>query len=243
MTASLEKTDRKGELSRSFAYIEKALTKQTILVIAFLILSTFITLLDVFQNRFPAAIAKIAVGIVVLFLASHLIREVYSDGVDEERRQAPSWQSGTPILSLGLLWVLYYTAFIVLTLMLVAPGIWWATTSCLAIVSVVIEDKGAIDALKRSHELVKGKFKEVFIFMLPAVLLSAVAMIGIGSIASYGLKFLEGQGYAPLVLLASALIFGLLNSAFWLMSNLIIFAYLTRLFIRLTGNQVEPVDS
>jgi hypothetical protein len=242
MAVSLQPTWTQ-DLSRSFAHIEKAVTKQPVLVAAFFVLWAFISMLDWYDMPFPSFFAKLASMVILLFLAAGLIRETFNDGQDDETKQRLTWQqSGTPILTLVLVQVIFFTVLTVLFLMLLAPGVWWATTSCLAIVVAVIEDKGAVDAIKRSHQLVKGDFVRTVTFMLPAVLLSAILMGGMGYLADYGLSFLQRQEYAPVVLLASALIFGLLKSAFWLMSNLVIFTYLTRLFIRLTGKQAEPKD-
>jgi hypothetical protein len=53
---------------------------------------------------------------------------------------------------------LYGLATILLSLLLVVPGVWWAARSSLAIVFVCIENASPIEAFKKSHQLVQGHF-------------------------------------------------------------------------------------
>lgn len=240
MTASPDH-DWTQDLRRSFAYIEKAVAKQNVLVIAYLIISVFISLLKHFGAGFPTLLANIVSLVLVLFIGAAVIREVFFAENESDGDQSARWkQSGTPILSLLLLLVIFWIPGFVLSLMLIVPGVWWAAMGCLAVVAVVLEDLGAVAAIKRSHKLVAGHLMEVILFMLPAAIVFLAANPAFGRLSEYGLQYLAEQGYQPLVTLAAVLITGLLFAAIWLMSNLLIFAYLAQLFIRLIGKQQTP---
>jgi hypothetical protein len=236
MTASPDH-DWTQDLKRSFVYIEKAMIKQNVLVVAFLIVNVLTTILKHFNAGFPSLLFEIAAIVIVLFLGASLIREVYASREQDEDFSVNRQPSGTPILSMVLLCVAFWAPALLLGLLLVVPGVWWAGMSCLAVAIVVLEDKGALEAIRRSHQLVKGRITEVLLFMLPPAILFIGGVPGFGKLSDYGLEYLAEQGYPPPVQLAGVLITGILFSAIWLLSNLLIFAYLAQLFIRLTGKQ------
>src|SRR5438874_3645211 len=142
------------DLSRSFAFIEKAVTSQHVQAIAFVILSVFAEVFEAFAVYFPAGLAHIAAWVMLLFLANRVIREVHKDAVGAEGEASAVHDQGPPIMSMLFLSGIYVVISVVLFLLLIVPGLWWIAFSCVSMVIVCIEDHGAVAAVRRSVQLV-----------------------------------------------------------------------------------------
>jgi len=74
--------------------------------------------------------------------------------------------------------ILYGLIFMAGTLMCLIPGIYVAIALLLYPYIIMLENKGAVDALGRSHELVKGSWFILFVIMfLVGILTSAASMV------------------------------------------------------------------
>lgn len=114
-------------------------------------------------------------------------------------------------------WVKYFIVGIVYSLIIlgglilfIIPGIWWSIMFCLASVSIVLEDKGIIEALKRSKELVKGYWWAVLgrliLFGLILLAIYLIALIPLSIIL--GLLRLSGYEVVAVLQNLAQLVFG-----------------------------------
>ncbi len=71
---------------------------------------------------------------------------------------------------------LYNLITVLLSLLLLLPGIWWGTRSSLAAVCACLENKNPIDCFKSSHRLVSGNFWLTFSYLVlcPSLILIAI---------------------------------------------------------------------
>jgi hypothetical protein len=146
-------------------------------------------LLDALDERVGSAdvdelTAGAILGLLVLGLAhtaSSLLGEVFYAGVvvaalaerrTGARRPLAHIASTLPYGRLILADVLYALIVIAGFLVLVAPGLVFLTWFALAGPVVEIEGRGAVPALRRSRELVRGRFWPVFAVVIPIVLVT-----------------------------------------------------------------------
>jgi hypothetical protein len=110
-----------------------------------------------------------------------------------------------PQLVLGL--ILYILILIPGFLLLIIPGVFLATQLSFVLYAIAIEDRSAIEGLKRSWELVKGRWWMVFWSSLLVLLVVGIPAVIIGAIIGGVIGLMNGP-----ILLASIVgnLFGLL---------------------------------
>lgn len=221
------KLDWRSDLIESFDFIGRTASAHVMPLVAYLALGVFAGLVEG-----SAFFVNMASTVVYVALASWLINLVWKENGGDDGELAFKHTS-PPLLSLVFLEALYCGAGAFLSLLLVLPGIWWAISSCLAIVFVCVEDRGAVDALKRSHELMKGNYKESFAYLAPNVLL-----VGLGLAAfTYLVKMVSGD-IGPLI--ASDGVYAVFHAGIWLLvhvgnlaARMIMLVCQTKLYLKL----------
>jgi len=249
-----------NDIAESCRFIDKGINDQPTLVVAYLVASILARLLP---GDPISGIARLFAQCLLLGVACSVARQVWLSMLDEEERTAfQISKGGAPVHSLILLQFLYYIplllpAFFVMLLMnllanafilavfcllLAAPATWWAIKSGLAIVLVSVEDRGAVDALLRSHRLINDRFWWTFRYLAPIFLMLVFPMYLFWSLMNYGYRLLLDQAVNLPIAIGSVAIRALLEGASYLAVQLLLVACLTRLFVYLkteSGDESE----
>jgi hypothetical protein len=127
---------------------------------------------------------------------------------------------------------------VLLSMLFVVPGIWFATRSCLATVFACLENCSAGVSITRSQELVKGNLMTVGIYAVFKPFLVWLVMIGAYWTVSFAFNLL-GPGFGKYFIAATEGAILFVNAMF----QLAIFALLVRLYFELkrSGSAVSPV--
>lgn len=111
--------------------------------------------------------------------------------------ESPS--AGTALERVGIRFWTLFSALVLVTLgvivglfALVIPGIFLAILWLFAGQAVVVEDKGILDSLRRSQDLVRGAWWTVFLAWLLIQVVTAIAQLAIGIVGAAILSPLDG---------------------------------------------------
>jgi hypothetical protein len=111
--------------------------------------------------------------------------------------------AGTALERVGVRFWILFSALVLVTLgvivglfALVIPGIFLAILWLFAGPAVVVEDKGILDSLRRSQDLVRGAWWTVFLAWLLIQVITGVAQIAIGVVGAAILSPLDGTALA-----------------------------------------------
>lgn len=154
------------------------------------------------------AVALLVPLYLLLFaLFSATIRRI--DDVAERRNALTLWASFTGawrylprMLGAG---ILYFLALIVGLVLLVVPGVFLMTSLLFYMYFVVLEDAGAIDALKRSHQLVRGHWWRTSTILAVATLIYIAVFVAVTALLALFLPIAKltsaGTGQQDMMLL------------------------------------------
>jgi hypothetical protein len=134
---------------------------------------------SVIHAIFPLAgvLCSVASMICLVFIEYTIMQAVWSN-INEGRPRYLVTNSGVQWnMVLTLILVNFLT--ILLSLLLVLPGIWFAIKSSFSLMAVCLEDKGSRDAISRSHQLTKGNFLITFWFrsIAPALIVLSLFIV------------------------------------------------------------------
>jgi len=217
------------DLLRSFSYVEKSVNEQPMLVIAVMVMSVFSGL-----ARGASFLSQAVAGVMYFAVAHELIHVVWDDLADSEEKSSSALRhGGPPLLSLCFLQVLFVGISLPLVLALLVPSIWWALKSSLAIVFVCLEDVGAIQGLKLSHQLIDGRFFLCLRYLAPIFLVLMVPTCLTWGGLDLGLEVLYQQPLGWPIMLGATTIASLLKGASLFFSQLLLIACLVRLYLYL----------
>lgn len=111
--------------------------------------------------------------------------------------------AGTALERVGLRFWILFSALVLVTLgvivglfALVIPGIFLAILWLFAGQAVVVEDKGILDSLRRSQDLVRGAWWTVFLAWLLIQVVTGLAQLAIGILGAAVLSGLDGTALA-----------------------------------------------
>lgn len=157
--------------------------------------------------------------IISAFLGFSMIQSVWNAKASPEKRIE---ERRTPWIRLSLLELTYAIMMFLLWLLLFIPGIWWTTCSSLAFVIVVVEHRGIIESLTRSHQLIKGKFWLAVRYLGPINLLLVLpTQLAYGGVGVWS-DFLREQASIPppllVVIAAASLVTAAISWFVWLTS-------------------------
>lgn len=140
--------------------------------------------------------------VVILFLAYATIKLTWTQIKPQFEFPGQVDFKGVEARVVGVTWIFGWMT-ILLSCLLIAPGIWWATRSSLALVFVCLENLKPGDAIKQSQQLVRGNFWKTFryiiggpLLVLLAVLAAFVAIYAIGGVIAESLNTPKNAEYA-----------------------------------------------
>jgi len=126
--------------------------------------------------------------------------------------------------------IVYFIFIALLFLLFIIPGIIFSVFWAFALYVLVGENKGILESLKTSHNLIRGKWWRVFGYLLLFMLIAIAISLGFSiaaAIVNIPITLLGGAGVVPSV----SIITSLISSLFNLGANLIV-APLTILFAK-----------
>lgn len=158
----------------------------------------------------------LAQWIISAFLGFSMIQLVWNANASPEKRIE---DRRTPWIKLSLLELTYTIIMFLLWLLLFIPGIWWAVCSSLAFVIIAVENRGIIESLTRSHQLIKGYFWLAVRYLGPINLMLVLpTQLAFGGVGVWS-DFLHEQGSIPppllLVVAASSLVTAAISWFAW----------------------------
>lgn len=159
----LEEPSFFGAWKNGFQYVFAALKARKI--VALLLLAT--CLVDGFDLKIPGI--GIVAEVLTLYIAYETIRLVWIAKTGEVDNSTPEDLNkkiaGVEANMFGS--TLLFGLFTVLTgLLLIVPGIWFATKASLAMIFVCIENKKPIESIKLSHQLTNGRLWKTMSYMI-----------------------------------------------------------------------------
>jgi hypothetical protein len=237
-----------GDIIESFRFTDKGVNEQPLLLVVYLLFSLCAGFIAGFESW-----AKLAGQAVLLAVACLVVRQAWSDLLDEDsRKNFQISHSGIPLLSLIFLQAMFYapialpvsflilllksmsltqnSALIAIAIVIIPPGVWWSLKSALAIVLVCIEDRGAVAALRESHRLMDKKFWLSFRYLAPVFLSLFLPMCMLWSALHVGYDLLWQQGVSMPVSIAALAIKALVEGASYFAVQLSMVACLTKLY-------------
>jgi len=220
-----------ADVLRAFAYLEKAINGQPILVIAWFVIGVFTELVP--GARFFGHLVSL---VIFQAIACDLIRMVWADLQDPDvAKQEAMHRGGLPLLSLIFLHVAYLGVAFLAFFLLIIPSFIWAVRASLAIVFVCLDDVGAVEALKTSVKLTGERFWYCTRYLVPVNLAVAVPVTLLGLGLDHGLAVLMEQPFEWPIMLAGRAVAALLRAVFTLMWQMVVIACLARLYAHLKG--------
>jgi hypothetical protein len=137
-------------------------------------------------------------------------------------------ESNAAALSLVIAICLALAALIFMPLTL-----WWTVKSSIAMPIIVLEDKGAVAAIKQSHQMINGRFWSVCRYLVPVYLLAIIPAEVIANLLLQGKQFMLLRPVSTPILIGADMVVFLLQAVLEFFSRLLLICCLTKLFLYL----------
>jgi hypothetical protein len=196
-------------------YVDQASVLMPAAAVVFVFTGILATLLIVASPGL--ALLALLIDLVAGTLFTGMVVELVADVQDGRRDSSPGQllRAATPVLGqLILVGILAAIGIVIGFIFIIVPGLYLITVWSVAAPVVVLEHPGALDALRRSRELVRGNGWQVFgVILVLYVLVGVVSFIieGIAQSAGSGagivVRVIVGVLTAPLASLAAAVLY------------------------------------